>query len=791
MSQGVPRCLHGYRSTRVAVHSRAFSTSVVLSRAPQTSYPSSSLPKNTYTRSQLPPSFGPPGGRTPQRRPKTFRPSGPSSPSSITSAAVLTKLEQHLKSSWLGGAGPLEALASSLGVSFARIQQLSKAFGTEALAELKSRREGGGGGRAYAIDWNVEDLRMKYVAEGPSCLSPALIRAFILWTATIPRPPASSPADPTLSKLQHLQKLTDFTYPGEEFPAARQLRRKLILHVGPTNSGKTHSALVALARAKTGVYAGPLRLLAHEVFSRFNEGKIGDEGKRVCNLITGEEQRILDPNAALSSCTVEMFPLSRRLAVGVIDEIQMIGDSQRGSAWTAAVLGAQCDELHLCGEESVVELVEGIAMELGDDIEIKRYQRLSPLVIAKDSLEGDLSKIRRGDCLVTFSRNNIFAFKRVVEEKTGLRVAVAYGGLPPEVREEQARAFNEGDYDVLVASDAIGMGLNLCVYSLLRRRAIADRWYVYRKIKRIVFETLHKWDGRAEVQLPLPQIKQIAGRAGRFGLHKSPSGPDDATPSTASPSPGEVTTLDEADLPLLRQAMAAGVVQVPQAVMGPPQAAIADVCTLLPPSVRFSQLLSLVDALAQSSTLYVHAPSTGSSAVVDAIEHVKLLTFSERLLFGNSPVNMRDLKVQAAIVSFVEAYSVGRRITMKEWGTESGLYAALERVMDVRRQTPAGSASPSTPKSAAIFNSIALAILESFHRCLTLYLWLSYRLPDSFCDAETARPLRKEFESAIDFTLAGMKFERIGRLDKMKKRAAEGEMGLPSSEQSSRGDRRS
>lgn len=237
----------------------------------------------------------------------------------------------------------------------------------------------------------------------------------------------------------------------------------MILHVGPTNSGKTHSALVALARARTGAYAGPLRLLAHEVFARFNEGKIGDEGKRTCNLVTGEEQRILDPDAGLQSCTVEMFPLSKRLDVGVVDEIQMIGDPQRGTAWTSAVIGALCDELHLCGEESVVDLVQKIAAELGDECVVKRYQRLSPLVVADSSLGGDLSRIRKGDCLVTFSRSNIFAFKRAVEEKTGLRVAVAYGGLPPEVREEQARAFNEGSYDVLVASDAVGMGLNLYV----------------------------------------------------------------------------------------------------------------------------------------------------------------------------------------------------------------------------------------------------------------------------------------------------------------------------------------
>lgn len=353
-----------------------------------------------------------------------------------------------------------------LGVDQEAFKRLVIRFAREALEDLsaeKSRKK-----------WDLEKLRLDYLSKdsSPEPLKQAILSHFIQWSARQPLPPPSSNSsassssavlspNPTLSKLHQLALCTDFRYPSELYPFARQTRRKLFLHVGPTNSGKTYTALIALARAKTGVYAGPLRLLAHEVFTRFNEGTIGTEGKRVCNLLTGEEQRILDPNAALSSCTVEMFPLGRKLEVGVIDEIQMIGDAQRGTAWTNAILGCECKELHMCGEESVVDLITTLARELGEELVIKRYTRLSPLSVAKKSLGGDLSKIQRGDCFVTFSRNNIFSFKRDIEEKTGLKVAVAYGGLPPEVREEQARSFNEGKYDVLVASDAVGMGLNL------------------------------------------------------------------------------------------------------------------------------------------------------------------------------------------------------------------------------------------------------------------------------------------------------------------------------------------
>lgn len=175
-----------------------------------------------------------------------------------------------------------------------------------------------------------------------------------------------------------------------------------------------------------------------------------------------------DEHGGLMACTVEMLSPKFLYDVCVIDEIQMLGDPDRGDAWTAAVLGAQALELHLCGEESVIDLITSLAELCDDDLEVHRYERLSPLRIADQSLEGDLSRVKRGDCVVTFSRSNIYALKEVIEERTGLDVGIAYGGLPPEIRESQARLFNQrvssgtGEgYDVLVGSDALGMGLNL------------------------------------------------------------------------------------------------------------------------------------------------------------------------------------------------------------------------------------------------------------------------------------------------------------------------------------------
>jgi ATP-dependent RNA helicase SUPV3L1/SUV3 len=149
--------------------------------------------------------------------------------------------------------------------------------------------------------------------------------------------------------------------------------------------------------------------------------------------------------------------------VAVVDEIQMLADPDRGSAWTSAVLGLPAEELHLCGEEVAVPIVQALLNDTDDELFINRYERLTPLTVQDESLEGDFSRVQKGDCLVAFSRSGIFALKRKVEENTGLRCAVAYGRLPPEIRAEQAALFNNphSGYDVMIGSDAIGMGLNL------------------------------------------------------------------------------------------------------------------------------------------------------------------------------------------------------------------------------------------------------------------------------------------------------------------------------------------
>ena len=269
-------------------------------------------------------------------------------------------------------------------------------------------------------------------------------------------------ASRNLSKIniEDQQELADLRYPIEWYPATRAVQRTIHLHVGPTNSGKTYHALKRLEQANSGVYGGPLRLLAHEVYARLNA-----KGKS-CDLVTGDERILrsgVAQGACMKSCTVEMIPLNINFDVAVVDEIQMIGHEQRGWAWTQALLGLKAREVHLCGEERTVPLIRELVASMGDKLEIHTYKRLSPLKTMSTSLRGSLSELRKGDCVVVFSRVGIHAMKRDIERATQKRVAIIYGSLPPETRAQQARLFNDSgnDYEVLVASDAIGMGLNL------------------------------------------------------------------------------------------------------------------------------------------------------------------------------------------------------------------------------------------------------------------------------------------------------------------------------------------
>ncbi|KAM7519408.1 hypothetical protein LguiB_018370 [Lonicera macranthoides] len=248
----------------------------------------------------------------------------------------------------------------------------------------------------------------------------------------------------------------DLSKPHTWFPFARTMKRKIVYHCGPTNSGKTYNALQRYMEAKKGIYCSPLRLLAMEVFDKMNALGV------YCSLLTGQEKKHV-PFSNHISCTVEMVLTDELYDVAIIDEIQMMSDPFRGYAWTRAFLGLKADEIHVCGDPSMLDIVRKICSETGDELVENHYERFKPLVVEAKTLLGDLRNVRSGDCVVAFSRREIFEVKLPIEKYTSHCCCVIYGALPPDTRRQQPNLFNDQDieYDVLVASDAVGMGLNL------------------------------------------------------------------------------------------------------------------------------------------------------------------------------------------------------------------------------------------------------------------------------------------------------------------------------------------
>lgn len=279
--------------------------------------------------------------------------------------------------------------------------------------------------------------------------------------------------------------------PELEFPEALDMKRRFILHIGPTNSGKTFQALERLKEAGTGVYLGPLRLLALEVYERMKEYGVP------CTMLTGQEC-IAEPGSRITASTVEMADFSKLYDVAVIDEAQMTADPDRGHCWTKAILGIQAPEIHVCmspiAEAAVIHLI-GLC---GDEYEIHRYERKTAL-LCEDTPFAFPDDVQPGDALVVFSKKSVLDVAGRLEER-GISASVIYGSLPPEIRRRQMQLFNSGETSVVVATDAIGMGLNL-------------------PVRRIVFIQTEKFDGSGRRGLSVQEIKQIAGRAGRFGIY--------------------------------------------------------------------------------------------------------------------------------------------------------------------------------------------------------------------------------------------------------------------------------
>ena len=259
---------------------------------------------------------------------------------------------------------------------------------------------------------------------------------------------------------------------------------RLAAILGPTNTGKTHMAVERMLGHATGVIGLPLRLLAREIYDRV----VASRGARSVALVTGEE-KIVPPNPAYFVCTVESMPTARQFDFLAVDEIQLCADPERGHVFTDRLLHARGrHETLFLGADTIRPLLGRLLPE-AEMVTRPRFSTLSYVGARK------LSRLRRRSAVVAFSADDVYAIAELMRRQRG-GAAVVLGALSPRTRNAQVAMFQAGEVDFLVATDAIGMGLNM-------------------DIDHIAFAAMGKFDGAYRRPLSAAEIGQIAGRAGR------------------------------------------------------------------------------------------------------------------------------------------------------------------------------------------------------------------------------------------------------------------------------------
>ena len=262
-------------------------------------------------------------------------------------------------------------------------------------------------------------------------------------------------------------------------------KNKITAVLGPTNTGKTFLAIETMLSFDSGMIGFPLRLLAREVYDKITE-KV--DPTKVA-LITGEE-KIIPLNAKYFLCTVESMPVDKSLEFVGIDEIQMCNDHERGHVFTERLLYLRGEKLTmLMGSNTMKNIIK----KLDGDIEYINKERLSKLAFGSHK---KISRIERKSAIIAFSTEEVYAIAELIRRQKG-GAAIVMGSLSPKTRNAQVSLYQSGDVDYLVATDAIGMGINM------------DLDHVY-------FSNIKKFDGKKLRRLNISEIGQIAGRAGRY-----------------------------------------------------------------------------------------------------------------------------------------------------------------------------------------------------------------------------------------------------------------------------------
>ena len=567
------------------------------------------------------------------------------------------------------GQAPEYSYTAELALHLNHLVARSEAFGNEAqLASLLPRLQAECG-----VPMPFGDLKA------------ALTRAQDRWEQTVEE-------QDTLASLG--RELAFQGYP-DSFDAARKLGRKVTLYLGPPNSGKTYSAFERLAQALDGAYLAPLRLLALEGRDRL-------VGRGVpCSLLTGEENVPAD-GARVVSSTIEMVNTRDVIDVAVIDEAQMIFDDSRGWAWTQAIVGVPAREVIIIASAYAAPAIERLLQLCGEKPERRVFERKQQVQLMPAPVP--MTHLQSGDAVVAFSRRDVLMLRDQIAQG-GHNVSVIYGALPPEVRRREAERFAVGASQVLVATDAIGMGLNL-------------------PIRRVLFSTLTKFDGVGDRELSVSEVHQIAGRAGRYGMHDE----------------GFVSVLKEAEaeaMKILRQ-------QLPKEPRAP-----RDFKCPVAPNWRHVQTISKrlgEDRLNAVLNIFMQQLRLDDAhfAVAELEQMLELAEMLDRNA-GALPLQERFRYAQAPVDSRLP-------MLVEQYGSWAANHARTGKAGEPYFLDEVDQHS-------------RLDRMEQALRICTLWLWLDLRFPDVFGYVEEVVELRGRLNDGIERHLKGKRplWQRRGR----------------------------
>jgi len=368
----------------------------------------------------------------------------------------------------------------------------------------------------------------------------------------------------------------------------------------------------------------------------------------------------------------------------VIDEAQMLDDPNRGWAWTLAIAGVRAKHVILCGSEDGLITASRLAERLGVPLTVRRFERKNPLHVV-DAIP--LTALRRGDAIVAFSRNAVVEMQGRVA-RTGFSSAAIYGSLSPAVRRREAERFRSGAADILIATDAIGLGLNL-------------------PIRRLIFAAVEKFDGIETRMLTPPEVRQIAGRAGRYGIHEE----------------GQVTAFEARDVRYLRATLDR--FAPPDAErpiwISPTDDHLRRLAAIIG-TTRVSRLMQFF----QTRVLRDDDAGVRIADLADTIDVASALEQSDAFL--QLPLDVRSTYARAPVSTRGPSLGV-----LTRWGEQH----ALDGIVSGMELTTSPGARD------------RLLLFEDRSRMATLYLWLAQRFPDVYVNGAEVMRVRESLDDDI------------------------------------------